>query len=261
MRALLLLALAGCASLRPAEITGIVVATYNIQYGAAGLEKIAEDLRGLNADIIVLQEVDVHWHQRSNFVDQASELAKQLGVDVRFAPIYRLPGDSGRPMREFGVALLSKYRIVSFRNDSLTRLSTQEANPVPTLMPGLLNVVVNVGGKRINVLTAHLDYRADPAVRRAQVADILRVVSDTMATILAGDFNAPPDAEELQPLFKRLDDVWESTDPGYTYPAAAPTKRIDYILVSRLWTVQARVIPGTASDHRPVRASIVFACL
>lgn len=247
----------GCAPLRSTERQPIIVVTYNIQAGAGNLQKIVEELRAMNADLVALQEVDVHWHARSGFVHQAAELAQALGVEMRFAPIYRLPGDSGRPMREFGVALLSKHRIESARNDSLTRLSTQHANATPARMPGLLNAIVNVRGTRINVLTAHLDYRADPAVRQAQVSEILRILSDTMRTILAGDLNATPDAAELQPLFARLSDVWPPNDsPGYTYPASAPTKRIDYILVSRLWPGAVAVVPGTSADHRPVRASL-----
>ena len=252
------MAAAGCASFRAQPVEQpIRVVTYNIQYGAGGLQNVADALRRMNADIVTLQEVDVHWHQRSGFADQASELAASLRMEMRFAPIYRVAGDSGRPMREFGVALLSKHPIESFRNDSLTRLSTQVANPVPALAPGLLNAVVNVGGQRINVLTAHLDYRANPSVRRAQVAEILRLLSDTIPTILAGDFNATPDADELQPLFRRLHDVWlVSSNLGLTFPSAAPAKRIDYILTSGLRAALVEVVPATASDHRPVSASL-----
>ena len=256
---LLLVVSAGCALFPSREPQSVRVVTYNIQAGAGNIGRIAEELRAMNADVVALQEVDVHWHARSGFVDQATTLAKALDLEMRFAPIYRLPGDSGRPPREFGVALLSRHRIESFRNESLTRLSTQEPNPAPRRMPGLLNAVVRVGRTRINVLTAHLDYRADPAVRRQQVAEILSVVSDTMRTILAGDLNAPPDAEELRPLFQRLGDVWPAVNgPGYTYPASAPTKRIDYILVSRLRPSLARVIAGTSADHRPVEALLLF---
>lgn len=248
---------AACASLRPTERVPITVVTYNIQAGAGNLQRIAEELRAMNADLVALQEVDVHWHARSGFAHQAAELAQALGVEMRFAPIYMLPGDSGRPIREFGVALLSKHRIESFRNDSLTRLSTQQANATPVRLPGLLNAVVNVRGTQINVLTAHLDYRADPAIRQAQVSEMLRILSDTMRTILAGDLNATPDAAELQPLFRRLNDVWPPNGgPGYTYPASAPAKRIDYILVSRLWPGTVAVVPGASADHRPVRASL-----
>lgn len=233
--------------------------TYNIQAGAGDLTRIAEEIRAMDADLVALQEVDVHWHQRSSFADQATALATSLGMQMRFAPIYRLAGSEGRPPREFGVALLSRHPIESFRNDSLTRLSTQEANPVPSLQPGLLNAIVNVRGHRVRVLTAHLDYRANPSVRQAQVLEIARVINAAEPTILAGDLNATPDAAELQPLFRLLADVWPDSSPGFTYPASAPTKRIDFILVSNHFSMrEARVPAAAAADHRPVIASLVF---
>jgi endonuclease/exonuclease/phosphatase family metal-dependent hydrolase len=235
------------------------VATYNIQAGAGDLGRIAKEIEQMDADLVALQEVDVHWHERSAFADQATELGRMLRVEVRFAPIYRLPGAAGQPMREFGVALLSKHPIERWSNDSITRLSTQDATPAPTRMPGLLRALVNVRGTRITVLTTHLDYRSDPAVRRAQVEEIVRVLGQTGGpTILAGDLNATPEALELQPLFKRLMDSWRSSEgPGYTYPATAPTKRIDYILYSDPFVqVETRVPSASTADHRPVVASL-----
>jgi endonuclease/exonuclease/phosphatase family metal-dependent hydrolase len=129
------------------------------------------------------------------------------------------------------------------------------------MMPGLLHATVNVRGRRVSVLTAHLDYRADPAVRRQQVAEILRVLDrDTLPIILAGDMNATPDADELQPLFRRLSDVRPGfPSQGYTYPSSGPTKRIDYILVSRHFHVElAGVAPVSVADHRPVAAQLSF---
>lgn len=257
----ILLATVGCVS--AARLPGAVsltVVTYNIQAGAGNLGRISDEISAMDADLVALQEVDVRWHQRSNFVDQATALARSLGVEVRFAPIYQIGGADGRPRREFGVALLSRHPIEDFRNDSLTRLSTQEASPVPSRQPGLLNAIVNVRGNRVRFLTAHLDYRANPAVRHAQVAEIARVLDAADdPTILAGDLNATPEAPELRPLFAKLKDAWSAPEPGYTYPASAPAKRIDYILVSRHFAVRdARVGAAAAADHRPVIASLTL---
>jgi endonuclease/exonuclease/phosphatase family metal-dependent hydrolase len=254
------LLLASCAAPRQRPEEPLLrVATYNIQAGAGDLRRIAEEIKAMNADLVTLQEVDVHWHQRSGFVDQATELGRMLDVDVRFAPIYRLPAAAGQPAREFGVALLSKLPIERWSNDSLTRLSTQEASPTPARMPGLLRAVVNFRGTRINVLTTHLDYRSDPSIRRAQVDEIIRVLGQVSGpTILAGDLNATPEALELQPLFRRLTDAWRSSyGPGYTYPATAPTKRIDYVLYSDPFVqVETRVPDAATADHRPVVVSL-----
>jgi len=232
------------------------VMTYNIQSGGSDLARVAGVIRAANPDLAALQEVDVHWAGRSAFVDEATALSSQLGMQVRFARIYRLaPLASGQPMREFGVALLSRLPVVDFRNDSLTRLSTQEEHPVPTRMPGLLEAVIDVNGVRVRVFDTHLDYRADPSVRTQQVAEMLdRIDSSRMPTLVFGDLNAGPSSPELQPLLARLHDTWPvSTGPGFTYPATAPAKRIDYVLTSPDFHVShAEVLATEASDHRPL---------
>jgi len=236
--------------------------TYNIRSGNGDLSGTAAAIRDVAPDLVALQEVDVHWALRSNFADQATELGRQLGMAVRFAGIYRLPpsGDT-MPPREFGVALLSRYPIVRFVNDSLMRLSTQEQNPQPRRMPGLLDATIDVAVVRLRVLDTHLDYRADPRVREAQVAEILEYVgSSPKRSILCGDLNAGPNAPELQPLFARLRDSWRSSnDSGFTYPAEQPTKRIDYVLTTPELRVRStRVVRTLASDHRPVVAELTL---
>jgi endonuclease/exonuclease/phosphatase family metal-dependent hydrolase len=226
---------------------------------------VANAVREQAPDVVALQEVDVHWSERSGFADQATQLAAALKMEVRFAHIYRLaPREAGQPPREFGVALLSRHRIVSWSNDSLTRLSTQDANAVPARMPGLLRATFDVNGCRLRILTTHLDYRADPSVRRQQVAEIVGYVGELAdPTIVAGDLNAPPDASELAPLLRVFRDAWSAassigrTGDGLTYPAEVPAKRIDYVLVSPHFIVQSATVPlARASDHRPVIADV-----
>jgi endonuclease/exonuclease/phosphatase family metal-dependent hydrolase len=232
------------------------VMSYNIQAGGGNLDSIAAAIRSAAPDIVGLQEVDVHWSSRSSFVDQAEELARQLKMQVRFAPIYRLPATiPSAPAREYGVAILSRFSITAFRNAMLTRLSTQDTAAGPTLMPGMVEAVVDAAGQPVQVFVTHLDYRADPAVRVRQVTETLGYLSSSrLPAILTGDLNASPDAPELQPLFRVLRDSWGSnTDPGLTYPATSPVKRIDYVLTSPHFLVRSAVVPLiTASDHRPV---------
>jgi len=255
-------AIAACVSLPspPAE-RSLRVMTYNIQAGGGDLSRIAETIRGSGADLVALQEVDVHWGARSSFADQATALANRLGMQSRFAPIYRLPGENASaPAREYGVALLSKYPIVAWRNNTLTRLSTQAEGAPPAPMPGFLEATIDVRGVRVRVFNTHLDYRPDPAVRRQQVAETLAIVGDASApTLLFGDLNAPPSAPELQPLLDRLRDSWTaSADSGFTYPATAPVKRIDYVLSSKHFRVRTASVPESqASDHRPVVVNLV----
>jgi endonuclease/exonuclease/phosphatase family metal-dependent hydrolase len=256
-----LMALGGCAVFaKHPTATTVRVMSYNIQAGAGHLDSTAAAIRALSPDIVALQEVDVHWAERSHFADQATELGRALGMQVRFAPIYMIASPPAPP-REFGVALLSRFPIVGFRNDRLTRLSTQDSNPVPTVMPGLLEAMIDVSGQRVRFFTTHLDYRADPRVRMEQVAEMIRYIGGvTSPTIAAGDLNATPDAAELAPLLRLLHDTWLPTaGSGLTYPANAPVKRIDYVLVSPHFSVQSASVPiTTASDHRPVVVDLIL---
>jgi endonuclease/exonuclease/phosphatase family metal-dependent hydrolase len=128
-------------------------------------------------------------------------------------------------------------------------------------MPGLLDATVDVRGQRIRVLDTHLDYRGDPAVRTRQVAEMVRYVNASpLPTVVFGDLNAPPDAAELRPLLERLHDAWpRDAGGGFTYPANAPVKRIDYVLASDHFRIRsAAVIETLASDHRPVVVELVL---
>lgn len=254
----------------PGPSVPLRVATYNIHAGAGtdnvfDLDRQVAALRALDADVIGLQEVDVRWGDRSEWRDLAAELGRRLRMHVSFAPIYSLdPVVPGDPRREFGVAVLSRYRIVSAENHDLTRLSTQDPNPVPAPAPGFGEVVLKVRGLPVHVYATHLDYRADPSVRVAQVADTRRIMAEDrraerrpVRQILLGDFNAPPTAPELAPLWKELTDI----EPGGpTYPAQDPVQRIDYVAVSKD-TVRVRgaaVAETLASDHRPVVADLLL---
>lgn len=245
----------------PADGIPLRVMTYNIRSGNGNLAGTAAAIRAERPDVIALQEVDVHWAARSDFADEATELGRRLDMQVRFAPIYVISdSDTTKRRREFGVALLSRYPITAFRNDTIARLSTQMENPVPAPMPGLLDAVLDVRGTAVHVLNTHLDYRRDPGVRAMQAREMVAHVDTTAPTLVFGDMNASPDAPELQPLLTLLHDAWPMVNGnGFTYPAEAPTERIDYVLVSSHFRVRDASVPATeASDHRPVVADLLL---
>ena len=257
-----LLGTAGCGTagkdVAPVEVR---VMTYNIHYGDPDLGRMADVICSSGADVVGLQEVDVHWGDRSGFADQAAELAAACGMEYRYGPIYSLPPlEEGGLPREFGVAILTRLPVLSWENHPLTRLSTQsESGPEP--MPGFLHVAVALDGARVDVFVTHLDFRPDPSVRQAQVAEMLALMGPMDGpTVLLGDMNATPDRAELAPLFHRMRDAWGAAPgPGFTFPGDAPDRRIDYILVGGPVDVVAVEVPDTdASDHRPVVADLVL---
>ncbi|WP_081704634.1 MULTISPECIES: endonuclease/exonuclease/phosphatase family protein [Sediminibacillus] len=241
------------------------VMTYNMHTGIGSngnydLDRIVDTIQAADADVIGLQEVDVHWAARSNFDDQLAELADALNMYSFFAPIYdQDPLTEDEPRRQFGVAVLSKYPITSATNREITRLSTQDANPEPALAPGFADVRINAKGARFSFFVTHLDYRTDPFVREMQVEDMLRIIPETGTSILAGDMNAGPDASELQPLLDRFQDAWGGDGDGNTYPAVSPQKRIDFILASQnVDLLHTEVIHTDASDHLPVVSDLLL---
>jgi len=244
------------------------VAYYNIHAGAGmdnrfDLDRQVAAIRTLDADVVALQEVDVFWGARSGWRDLATELAEALDMAVFFGPIYSLdPLSPEAPRREYGLAILSRYPIVHAINHEITRLSTQVPNPTPAPAPGFPEVVVNARGALVHVYATHLDYRANPAIRQMQVADMNRIMTAARGTqqVLLGDFNAEPSAPELAPLWSHLTDAWTAANGpagGLTYPAASSIKRIDYVAVSSAVRVDGCTAPWTlASDHLPVVADL-----
>lgn len=117
-----------------ARSVGIRVVSWNIHTGIGtdgqlDLSRTADTLAALDADVIGLQEVDVHWAARSEWRDQATDLARMLGMRVFFAPIYDLdPPAPGEPRRRYGLAVLSALPVVETENHQITRLSTQGAD-------------------------------------------------------------------------------------------------------------------------------------
>ncbi len=242
------------------------VMSYNIHYGnnfynQYDIESITNVIKDSGADIIGLQEVDVHWGDRSNFDNEIEKIAQSLNMHYFFAPIYNLsPLQAGQPNRQFGVAILSKYPILKAENREITRLSTQVPNPKPELSPGFAETLINVKGIKLNVYATHLDYRTDPTVRSMQVHDMLNIMSEShREKILFGDMNAVPTAPELQPLLKSYQDSWNEERDGtsYTFPAKQPDRKIDYILTTSGVNVQSsRTLDTLASDHRPIISDI-----
>lgn len=252
----------------PVELT---VASYNIHAGTGedgefDVDRTAAAIAETGADVVALQEVDRHWGDRSEYRSVVGELARKLDMHARFAPIYSFePPQAGDPRREYGTAVLSRFPVADFTNHELTRLSTQDPDAGPQPMPGFAEVVVRARGALVHVYSTHLDYRGDPSIREAQVAETLDVLDDDSGAprVLLGDFNAEPAAPELAPLWTKLADAYGEVGAGdgLTYPAEVPEKRIDYAAVSEEVDVLDAHVPdtdlaATASDHRAVVADV-----
>ena len=238
----------------------VTVATYNIHHGAGAddrldLERIAAQIEGGGAGIVGLQEVDRHWSERSEFVDQAQWLADRLGMEVAYGANLDLdPPAPGGARRQYGTAILSAHPIVYSRNTPLPRPENGEQR-------GLLEAAIDVDGVRVRVANTHLQHNS-VVERRAQTERIVELLRPARHPIvLMGDLNAPPDAPELTPLWPRFVDAWPrgGEGDGLSYPASAPNARIDYVLTTAdVDVASARTVASPASDHLQVVADLTL---
>ncbi len=227
------------------------VATYNIRHGRGSddsldLLRTATVLRALDADIVALQEVD-DGVARSGSVDEAATLGAALGMQHAFGAFMDYQG--GR----YGLAILSRHPIVS-----------HEAVRLPDGNEPRVALFARVrlpDARETMVVNIHLDWVDDDGFRFAQ-AQALRAHLDTLSVpfILLGDFNDLPESRTLHLLRERALEVAKAPQSRLTFPAPAPEREIDYVVVGprdAWFTAGAAAIDErVASDHRPVLAVV-----
>lgn len=229
------------------------------------LDNISDLLREIDADIVVLNEVDfdASW---SNSTNQAQYLAEKAGYsywveqrNVDFRILFRT--------WRFGNAVLSKYPVKAAQLVELPGYSAWE-----TVMAGKKQGIVcdmAIGDRVVRVLGTHLSHRSESVrVKSARVITEIAAASD-VPIIVAGDLNsAPPGFPEsdsdrsgnnaIQILDRSVDfqrtpmDV-PVTSQALTYHSVEATQVIDWILIPRDWRyIEYVVDPSQLSDHRPV---------
>jgi endonuclease/exonuclease/phosphatase family metal-dependent hydrolase len=236
------------------------VATFNIHHGVGldgvlDLARIAATVERTGAQVVGLQEVDKHWSERSNFADQATLLAEQLGMHLAFGANLDLdPPTPGAPRRQFGTAILSAYNIRVTTNTLLPR-------PLGGEQRGLLEALIKVRGIPVRVFNTHLQH--DSQVERLAQVDRIRQVLATAdeSVVLLGDLNATPNTPEIAGLTDLLVDAWltAGVGDGFTFDAATPHARIDYVMSSGDVVARtAAVVTTDAADHLPVVADLAL---
>lgn len=230
------------------------------------LSLIADFLSGIDAEVVVLNEVDFRsaW---SGGVNQAEFLARAAGYD---SWVEQRNVDVELPFLgfAFGNAVLTRFPVSEARWIELPGHSLLEALAVGSKAASVVRLETGTGP--VTVIPVHLEPREEAT--RLEALPVLDSVADTEAPplILAGDFNsAPPGwpmAGEATVLGELLERGWRSpralrppSPEEWTYPTFAPARGLDWILVEPpLDVVEARVLPGAGelSDHAPVLAVI-----
>ena len=206
------------------------------------MELVAAALREFQPDVVALQEVREVPGQVAN---QAETLAAEAGYHYAFVPA--MPFAGGHE----GLAILSREPILEHVAFGLPHAEPSERR-------ALLSAHVSFGAISVWVHTTHLNYRlAHGKQREDQVQAIDSIVAaragDT-PSVLMGDFNARPEADEIRWLRGLVtlssrrtyyQDAWDRLHPDergwtwaranpYTKPLAflEPGRRLDYIFVT-----------------------------
>ena len=236
-------------------------------------------LKRVAPDVVALQEC---WCDRDG-VTQAARVADAVGYHHVYAGGTFLEKDWGT-----GSALLSRWPI--------ERHAYREFSVAERERWGGAALFASVAGPRgaIPVFSVGLDWPPSAsAIRQASVRQLAAFVHEhagrAFPPVVGGDFNAPPDADEIRMLTGRADtaapkfvlfDAWETAGAGeghtwtrdnpWAAPALLPNRRIDYVFtgwprVGAAWHVVRRWFEGidavdgiVPSDHYAVCADLRY---
>ena len=217
----------------------LTVSTWNIQKGIGTdfrrrIERTADVLAGVDADIVGLQEV-----MRTGACDQAAHLARRLGCDLAWGPARTLRGGT------YGNAILVRGRVIESRvhDVSVPRCERRAC----------LEALVETAGGRARVFVCHLGLGMRERV--IQIERVMRAVrAATDARIVLGDFNEWNHGAVARAFETEFPHV---PRPRRSHPSQCPLFALDRIAWDRPWTGEIEVLPVRgASDHRMVRARI-----
>lgn len=241
----------------------VKVVTWNIERGLE-FDRVLEALRTLDADIYVLQEVDLLC-RRSGRRNVAKHLADALDLNWVWAGEFQEIGESfSRVPALTGQAVLSRHPIedasaLRFRAQATFRW---RVSPIQPRRGGRIALRVRTAG--ILIYNAHIESGGDDRLRRRQLDEILadeaRSAEPGTPVVIAGDFNNVPVLRSS--MFGRLAAAaFEDALSQHEGPRRTATRHhhpIDWIFVKNLQPKDGRVaeIPR-ASDHFPVMATVV----
>ncbi|MBU2638186.1 MAG: endonuclease/exonuclease/phosphatase family protein [Nanoarchaeota archaeon] len=252
-----------------------------------GLDKIAEMLKTENADIIALQEADLDatWSFNVDFLPYLAEKAgyKYYAFAYRWnviVPYFNKRYNAGYifPFLKVkaGVAVLSKYP--SGFESRLYRKKTFIEWVIGA--NHYLDAVVDIGGKKLRVLDAHLDSEST----ENKMLEARALITDVRATgtpsVVLGDLNAVlPIAKSAKPerlkSFKNdmtmesfiesglfeiyMQEISPEDERFMTANTDELHKAIDFILPTKDIVIKEyKVLEYVHSDHRAVKAVLVI---
>jgi len=256
---------------RPWARDFVRIVSWNIERGLQ-FAKILEFLRTMQADVLLLQELDLNA-RRTGHRDVAHELARSLNLNYAFGMEFQeLSQGTPNSPAYHGMATLTPWpisnaRVIRFRNQSQfwsPRWYVPDLALFQRRIGGRIALVAEIAiyGRKVVTYNIHLESRGGDRLRLRQLQEVLddsRGYIDRPEMVLAGDFNMNAGAAAAAPLSDarfydalRMPEHPTSTAHGFHQPHT-----IDWIFVSDSHGFQGRVHNNIrASDHYPISATV-----
>lgn len=236
------------------------VVTWNIERGVH-FDGVLRALRSLDADLYLLQEVDVCC-RRSGSRDVARDLADALGTNWVHAGEFQEIGEAPNGVPALtGQAVLSRYPIEAA---SVIRFAAQarfrwSCSPLEPRRGGRIALKVRAAG--ILFYNAHIESGGTDRLRRQQLEEVLAdtcVARDQTPIVIAGDFNNMPVARST--MFEGLAALaFRDALPQHVScrTSVRRDQHLDWIFFRNLHTGGGGIYDtGHASDHYPLLAHL-----
>jgi endonuclease/exonuclease/phosphatase family metal-dependent hydrolase len=249
------------------------IVSWNIERGLQ-LPKILDFLASIQADLLLLQEVDLNA-RRTRYRDIASEVAQSLNLNYVFGMEFQelSEGTATRPAYHGMATLspwpLSKARIIHFRDQSTFWKPRWYVPDLPVFQRRLggriaLVAEATIYGRKVVSYNLHLESRGEDDLRLRQLNEVLadcRKYVDRPRLVIAGDFNMNAGAGEAARALRNTgfcDAVGLPAHPTSTaHLLSQHAHAIDWIFVSGSPDSQGQVHHDIhASDHYPVSATL-----
>lgn len=250
-------------------------ATFNILNGHSfddervDVDRFAEAIQSLDADVLSLQEVDRDQH-RSQGIDLTAVAAEAMGAVSHcfVAAMTGTPegtwlaatGGEGPGTPSYGIALLSRYPVDRWQTHRLPTLRV----PVPRRFGGgrprlvrdearvAMLVDVQTSDGPVVVAATHLSFL--PGWNVVQLRTVWRAMGARPGpAVLMGDLNMEP------PLVRRVTGL-VSLAASATFPVDLPRRQIDHIVGRGVMAVgRAEAVRLSVSDHRTLVVDLAHA--
>jgi endonuclease/exonuclease/phosphatase family metal-dependent hydrolase len=221
--------------------------SYNILHNERGRGQILTEIRKLEPDFVMLQEVE-----SEDVVPMAEALAMQRNYQSQ---CYQRSENLAGRKASWGNCILSKYPLY-------------EVGAIPNPNGGIFGVwgVAVVDGKKFVLANVHLSatWNANPAHikksgenRYAELSGLFNAWQGrgSPPMVVTGDFNQIPMGNNYELMTRKWTDALKALgENGATFDGGLLLQtRIDYFLISREFVAsKGGVIRTKASDHRPI---------